>query len=1555
MSTGHGAGSGAAGQSDARGLLEELARLHGIDCVYDDAFGTRRAVSDATLFALLRALGVPVSAANDLRPALDARRRQLAARVVEPVTVAWDGKLALPLRLGDGRGEAAERPVDLTVELEGGEARSWRLTPQPAAYWERSELSGLPGRSGSAGPAGRTAEGGGLPIAPPTHVLRPPEPLPLGYHRARLSGLAEGMGPGPGGGPGGAGGVPTGETGGSGRTRERSGEILVIAAPRRAYGAGLGPWDEGTADTGRTGQDRSARRWGTFLPLYALRTARSWGTGDLTDLEDLLAWTRELGGSMVGTLPLFAAFLGAGREPFDPSPYAPASRLFWNELFVDPERAPGLEAAPGARKLLESEAFRDEIAALRRADTVDYREAARAKRRVLTALAEAAFGVATSSGAPGEGGAGGRAGTRARGSGRHGSGVLAAALEQHRRDRPEAEEYAAFRARTEREGPWSGWNGGWNGGRSGASDGTESSGAVHRTAGGAVGRTDDGPGASAWRYHLYVQWLAERQMTEVAQSGAGAAEHGLYLDLPLGVHGDSYDLWRHRELFATGASVGAPPDPFFVQGQSWGFPPLHPERQRRDGYRYLRQVLATAMGASSVLRIDHVMSLHRLFWVPAGRPATEGAYVHYPAEELYALMTLESHRHRTVLVGEDLGTVPEVVERSLPEHGIFRMHVLQFALSGDEAKPVGEIPDDVLAALDTHDTPTFPAFLDGLDLTRRRDRRSEDGQPAVEDALEDAAEGAAQERAGRAEVRRALARFLERRGLLAESPGPASASPEAVQKRDKTAAQGSEQTPSAAAVSRAALELLAESPAPLVLVNLEDLWGETEPQNVPGTGLEAGNWQRKARRTLDEIKQDPEVIAVADRIDAKRKTTQAKRTTKKGPKKASESKAPMSKTQAIVNGPALAPYSPITDDDVFLFNEGRHFRLYDRLGARLMEIDGPEGKRQGVYFAVWAPSASRVSVIGDFNAWRAGDHPLTPLSRGAGSSGLWEGFVPGLAEGALYKLHIVSGDGSYQVDKADPFAVQAEEPPKTGSVVRALDYAWGDDDWMAGRAAANRLDAPIAIYEVHPGSWRRVPEEGGRPLTYREMAPQLAEHVKRHHFTHVELLPIMEHPFYGSWGYQTTAYFAPTSRYGSPQDFMFLVDHLHQEGIGVILDWVPSHFPADEHGLSYFDGTHLFEHADPRQGFHPDWGSLIFNYGRHEVRSFLISSALSWLERYHVDGLRVDAVASMLYLDYSRKDGEWIPNEHGGRENLAALSFLRQLNEEIYRSYPDVQTFAEESTAWPMVSRPTYLGGLGFGLKWDMGWMHDTLLYMEREPVHRKYHQGELTFRMIYAFTENFCLPLSHDEVVHGKGSLLSKMPGPDWEQFANLRLLYGYMTAQPAKKLLFMGAEIAQRREWSHEGSLDWHLLGAEAHAGISCLVADLNRVYRAEPALHQLDTDPAGFEWLAADDAASSVLAFLRKGKGSAGDRGDLVACVFNFTPIVRHNYRLGVPRGGRWQEILNTDATAYWGSGQGNLGGVEAAPVPSHGRTHSLHLTLPPLAAVFLKNSDPLQETS
>jgi 1,4-alpha-glucan branching enzyme len=632
-----------------------------------------------------------------------------------------------------------------------------------------------------------------------------------------------------------------------------------------------------------------------------------------------------------------------------------------------------------------------------------------------------------------------------------------------------------------------------------------------------------------------------------------------------------------------------------------------------------------------------------------------------------------------------------------------------------------------------------------------------------------------------------------------------------------------------------------------------------------------------------------------------------------------------------------APTAPtlLAEDDLYLFNEGSHFRLYDKLGAHILKASGVDG----TYFAVWAPGAEYAAVMGDFNGWDKGKNPLTPR----GSSGIWEGFVPGVGPGTCYKYHIASRYQGYNADKADPMAFCSELPPRTGSVVWDLAYTWNDQAWMAERHRRNALDAPLNIYELHVGSWRRVPEEGNRALSYREMAEPLAKHLNDLGYTHVELLPVMEHPFYGSWGYQVTGYFAPTSRFGTPQDLMYLIDYLHQHGIGVILDWVPSHFPMDLHGLIYFDGTHVYEHADPQQRVHRDWDTAIFNYGRHEVRSFLISSALFWLDKYHADGLRVDAVASMLYLDYSRKEGEWTPNRYGGRENLEAIDFIRRLNEEVYRRHPDVQVIAEESTAWGMVSRPTYVGGLGFGLKWDMGWMHDTLLYFCHDPVHRRYHHGELTFRMIYAFNENFVLALSHDEVVHGKGALLAKMPGDFWQKFANLRLLYAYMYAQPGKKLLFMGGEFGQWDEWHHERSLDWHLLDWDPHKGIAACVRDLNRLCAAEPALHELDFDAAGFEWIDHGDAENSVLCWLRKGK----DASHPILAVCNLTPVPRYGYRVGVPRAGFWKEIFNSDAQLYWGSGLGNYGGVDTDFGSSHSRPVSLSLTLPPLGLVLLKH--------
>ena len=624
----------------------------------------------------------------------------------------------------------------------------------------------------------------------------------------------------------------------------------------------------------------------------------------------------------------------------------------------------------------------------------------------------------------------------------------------------------------------------------------------------------------------------------------------------------------------------------------------------------------------------------------------------------------------------------------------------------------------------------------------------------------------------------------------------------------------------------------------------------------------------------------------------------------------------------------------LTEQDLYLFNEGSNYRMHEKMGAHLYTHNGITG----AMFSVWAPNARTVSVVGSFNSWDS----QADLLQTRGSSGIWEGFIAGAEKGSLYKYHIESRHNGYRVDKADPLGFMHEKPPLTASVIWDLDYQWQDAGWMAERASRNSLRAPQSVYEVHLGSWMRVGEDHNRSMTYRELAPRLAEYANRMGFTHVEMMPVMEHPFYGSWGYQTTGYFAPTSRYGTPQDFMYLVDVLHQHSIGVILDWVPSHFPSDAHGLSYFDGTHLYEHSDSRQGFHPDWKTYIFNYGRNEVRSFLMSSAMFWLDKYHADGLRVDAVASMLYLDYSRKQGEWIPNKYGGRENLEAIEFIRRFNQEVYKEHPDVQTTAEESTSWPMVSKPIYLGGLGFGLKWDMGWMHDTLKYFQQNPIHRKYHHDKLTFRMIYSWYENFVLPLSHDEVVHGKGSLIGKMPGDEWQRFANLRLLFAYMYAQPGKKLLFMGCEFGQVREWTHDDSLEWYVLQFPNHRGIQTWTEHLNHLYQREPAMHVLDNDSAGFEWVDCNDSLTSTISLLRKSESPR----DTVLVVCNFTPVIRTGYRIGVPHGGWWRELLNSDGADYGGSNVGNAGGVMAEAVPEHGRPFSLKLTLPPLAALFFK---------
>ncbi len=630
----------------------------------------------------------------------------------------------------------------------------------------------------------------------------------------------------------------------------------------------------------------------------------------------------------------------------------------------------------------------------------------------------------------------------------------------------------------------------------------------------------------------------------------------------------------------------------------------------------------------------------------------------------------------------------------------------------------------------------------------------------------------------------------------------------------------------------------------------------------------------------------------------------------------------------------ISGVSLFSDFDIGLFRAGKHFKLYEKLGAHIITHNGV----QGTYFAVWAPNAAYVSLIGSFNFWNRQTHPMYPRWDG---SGIWEAFVPNIGQGELYKYFIKSHNNGHEGEKGDPFGFLWETPPRTASVIWDIDYQWGDEDWLQTRREKAGTVQPHSVYEVHLGSWKRIPEEGNRSLSYRELAEQLPAYVKELGFTHVEFLPVMEHPFYGSWGYQLTGYFAPSSRYGTPQDFMYLIDSFHEAGIGVILDWVPSHFPEDAHGLAYFDGTNLYEHSDPRKGWHPDWKSLIFNYGRNEVRAFLISNALFWLDRYHADGLRVDAVASMLYLDYSRNHGEWIPNEYGGRENLEAISFLQEFNTMVYKEFPDVHTIAEESTAYAGVSRPVYNGGLGFGMKWMMGWMHDTLDYMALEPVFRRYHQGQITFSLVYAFHENFMLPISHDEVVHGKYPLIYKMPGDEWQKFANLRALYGYMYSHPGMKLLFMGCEFGQTQEWGHDRSLDWHLLQYEYHQGMMNELKKLNRLFAHEKALYETAFDEHGFEWLDMSDSANSVISYLRKDASGK----EKIAVICNFTPVTRSDYRIGVPEKGTWTEIFNSDAKEFGGTGIQNKP-AKTELITYHNQRVSISLTLPPLGVVFLK---------
>ena len=1363
--------------------LHQLCRMYGVQTVYIDGLGQRRQAPPEALLLVLKALGANIETLNDVPDALHERRKTLWDQVIEPVILVWDNEpLDIRLRLPDSstRGsENAKTTIVCRLTLENDPDG----LEQDIQYWS-CPLDDLPIRN-------LVFVGDELYM-----VMRwiLPASLPYGYHRLMLDISGQRY------------------------------ESLVISAPTKAFSscAESSDWDEPSSSS-------DSKKWGVFCPTYALHSERSWGGGDLADLKTFRQWHTEQGALVTATLPMLASFLD---KPYDPSPYSPASRLFWNEFYLDIHSIPEFDICPEAQIIYNSSEFQAEIKELQSARMVDYRRQMALKRKILEQLAEHFFTE---------------------------SSPRRADFDQYVQVNPAIKDYARFRAVGERQGTvWHNW--------------------PQSLQEGELSTDDYDPKIE--QYHLYVQWLIAEQMETLSQDSRGGGCQ-LYLDLPLGANYDSFDVWRRPELFASDVSTGAPPDQLFLKGQNWGFPPMHPDEIRREGYRYFIDYLRHHMRHADMLRIDHVMGLHRLFWIPKGMEATDGLYVRYRADEMYAILCLESHRSRTTIIGEDLGTVPNYVRNSMDRHNFQRMYVLQFALTGDPENALLEVPTGTVTSINTHDTPPFAAFWHGKDI----DNFLKLGLYTEEKAQ--------MERNKRHHLKQTLIIYLHKEGLL-----PMSVADDL-------------------SILKACLNYLGRSSAGTVLINIEDLWLETKPQNVPGTSWERQNWQQKTRISLDEFKSKPLITEILRSAKDYQRTESIMTT----------------ETTAPQNRPVTAR-TLLTKDDLYLFNEGTHYCLYEKMGAHLTT----KGKQTGTYFSVWAPDAEQVSVIGAFNGWNRNTHKLLPK----GQSGIWEGFIAGVEKGTLYKFFIRSRYNDYAVEKGDPFATFSEIAPKSASIVWNLDYEWSDQQWMTDRHGYNSQGAPISIYEVHLGSWKRVLDEGNRSLSYRELAHQLAEYVIEMGFTHVQFLPVTEHPFFGSWGYQTTGFFSPTSRYGTPQDFMYLIDHLHQEGIGVLIDWVPSHFPNDEYALGFFDGTHLYEHADPQQGFHPDWKSLVFNYGRNEVRSFLISSGLFWLDKYHVDGLRVDAVASMLYLDYSRKEGEWVPNKYGGRENLGAIEFLRDLNKAVYREFPDVQMIAEESTSWPAVSKPTYLGGLGFGMKWDMGWMHDTLEYMRTDPLFRKYHHNNLTFRQLYAFSENFILALSHDEVVHQKGSLIGKMPGDDWQKFANLRLLYGLMYAQSGKKLLFMGGEFGQWSEWNHDGEIDWHVVSNPSHRGIHCWVADLNHTYRSESALYELDFDPSGFEWIDCNDFEWSTLSFLRRGKSA----DEIIIAVFNFTPVPRYNYRIGCPVGGYWRELLNSDGIAYGGSGIGNIGGVHTDKIEHHGRPYSLNLTLPPLGVIFLK---------
>lgn len=1273
---------------------------------------------------------------------------------------------------------------------------------------------------------------------------------------------------------------------------------------------------------------------GLTMHLYSLRSERNWGIGDFTDLLNLMKYAAEKKLDFVGINPLHALFTS---KPAFASPYSPSSREWLNPIYLDVEKVGAFTYNEQLKNWLAQPKIRQRIAALRITETVTYTAVWACKRDALH-MAFNAFKQDTCEAAVNE-----RAAFEAfvleKGKALQGFGLFEA-LDQ-------------YYSRPGQVG-WQSWPS-----------------EFHQPDGEAVEKFARSHEREI-RFYMWLQWLCAEQLREVNQAAAEyGVKLGIYGDLAVGVARGSADTWLNRQDYCMDLSVGAPPDPLGPTGQNWDLPPLNPLMLKHTGYEKFAHLLRENMHLYGVLRIDHVMALCRLWWVLNGKTADFGAYVHYDAEVMFAILALESRRNRCVIIGEDLGTVPDQARHLLNRYQVFSYKVMYFSKGWNGFQLPEEYPEQAITVISTHDVAPLAGYWTGKDLDTMFKLGTLPDAAAFQTALDE-----------REHDKADLLDKLKETGCLgADVQMPAKA----------------DETLLAALHKYGAL-----SRSKLYAVQLENLLGVIDNLNVPGVTEGYPNWAQKMPVSLEDFLQHRLMggqLAIIDEVRMKTNSQiktyheldQIERDTVESLFLATHSDVfaylgrhrlaegdevvrvliPGAVSVDIVNrrsgelivpsekidergffvavlpddAPDYAlrirytedtepvieedPYhfsSALQDMDSWLLAEGKHLRPYETLGAHFAELDGVKGVR----FAVWAPNVQRVSVIGEFNNWDGRRHVM----RFHRDNGIWDIFIPAVKLNALYKFEIRDANGDVR-EKADPYAFGAELRPTTASIVRGLP---DEVEEPAFRARANAIDAPISIYEVHLGSWKRNPENNFW-LTYEELAKELVAYVKDMGFTHIEFLPVSEYPFDGSWGYQATGLYAPTSRFGSPEELRALIKAAHDEGISVILDWVVGHFPTDDHGLAKFDGTALYEHADPREGYHQDWNTLIYNFGRNEVKNFLQGNALYWIERFGFDGIRVDAVASMIYRNYSRKDGEWIPNQYGGHENLEAIAFLRDTNTMLKEEVPAATEIAEESTSFANVTRQE---GLNFSFKWNMGWMNDTLRYMMEDPINRKYHHNKMTFGMMYQYSENFVLPLSHDEVVHGKRSLLGRMPGDCWQQFANLRAYYGFMYGFPGKKLLFMGSEFAQGREWNYNEGLDWFLLEQEGgwHKGVQDFVRELNHVYKDNAPLYQLDQWPEGFEWLVADDGDNSVFVFERRDR-----EGNRVIVISNFTPVVREGYRFGVNSAGEYREILNSDDLHYKGSGVSAGATVETEEVWSHGKPNSLSVTVPPLATVYL----------